>query len=98
CGPTLNWARLLRRFGPHWRVLLRYPLLFGYIYPSPRDRIPPPGLDGFLGRLQKGMTGPPPAPRGCPGTFLSQAQFVPDIERWGFLDVRFYPGRTAAQD
>ena len=39
-GRDLDWDRLLRRFGPHWRVLMAHLVLFGYIYPSDRTRIP----------------------------------------------------------
>src|SRR4051794_32417758 len=31
-GSSLDWPRLLRRMGPHWRVLLGHLILFGYIY------------------------------------------------------------------
>src|SRR5206468_1316705 len=33
-GPRLDWERLLRRFGPHWRVLLSHLILFGFVYPG----------------------------------------------------------------
>src|SRR5215472_12127908 len=36
----LDWARLVRRFGAHWRVLLAHLCLFGFMYPSERNRIP----------------------------------------------------------
>src|SRR5262245_10069822 len=39
-GPDLDWPRLLRRFGEHWRVLLSHLVLFGFIYPTEGDRIP----------------------------------------------------------
>ena len=32
----LAWRRLLRRFGPHWRVLLGHLVLFGFVYPGER--------------------------------------------------------------
>ena len=31
---TLDWNRVLRRFEPHWRVLLSHLVLFGFIYPG----------------------------------------------------------------
>jgi hypothetical protein len=40
CAEKLDWSHLLRRFGPDWRVLLSNLVLFGYIYPSERRRIP----------------------------------------------------------
>ncbi|MFL5807759.1 MAG: hypothetical protein ACJ8CR_39275, partial [Roseiflexaceae bacterium] len=40
CGQNLDWHRLLKRFGAHWQVLLSHLILFGYIYPTERSRIP----------------------------------------------------------
>ena len=40
CGERLDWRRLVERFGPHWRVLLAHLVLFGFIYPSARSRVP----------------------------------------------------------
>src|SRR5581483_575389 len=37
---SLDWDRLLARFGPDWRVLLSHLVLFGYIFPSERHKIP----------------------------------------------------------
>src|SRR5205085_362129 len=39
-GRDFDWPRLLRRFGPHWPVLLSHLILFGYIYPGERAIIP----------------------------------------------------------
>ncbi|MGH7278499.1 MAG: nucleotidyltransferase, partial [Candidatus Rokuibacteriota bacterium] len=36
----LDWPRLLARFGANWRPLLAHLVLFGFIYPSERQRIP----------------------------------------------------------
>src|SRR5437870_12666003 len=40
CADTLDWTRLTRRFGRHWRVLFAHLTLFGFIYPSERRRVP----------------------------------------------------------
>src|SRR5207302_4001531 len=40
CAERLDWWHLLDRFGPDWEVLLSHLVLFGYIYPSERSRIP----------------------------------------------------------
>ena len=39
-GEAIDWRRLLRRFGEHWRVLFGHLVLFGFIYPAERDKIP----------------------------------------------------------
>jgi hypothetical protein len=41
-GPSLDWQRLLARFGPHWRVLFSHIVLFGFVYPGPAS--PHPGV------------------------------------------------------
>ena len=35
-GKSMDWDRLLRRFGDHWRVLFSHLVLFGFIYPGDR--------------------------------------------------------------
>jgi hypothetical protein len=88
CGPTLDWDRLLKRFGEHWRVLLSYLCLFGFVYPSERTRIPEPVMTSLIERLEDELHSPPPARRVCQGTLISREQYLPDVERWGFEDGR----------
>jgi hypothetical protein len=38
-GPSLDWPRLLMRFGDHWRVLLSHQILFGFVYPDKRQLV-----------------------------------------------------------
>ena len=66
-GPELDWDRLLRRFGPHWRVLLAHLVLFGFIYPSQRDRIPARVLHELTDRLRKETDSTVPQPRSARG-------------------------------
>jgi hypothetical protein len=54
-GADLDWPRLLRRFGPNWRVLSAHLVLFGFIYPSERTRVPDWVLTELSGRLQDEM-------------------------------------------
>jgi len=88
CAETIDWARLLTRFGPHWRVLFSHLCLFGFIYPSERDRIPDWVTTGLMGRLEREMRTPPPKEKTCQGTLLSREQYLPDVQRWGLTDVR----------
>jgi hypothetical protein len=89
-GDRLNWQRLLRRFGPHWQVLLSHLILFGYIYPSEREQVPVWVL-GELMRRHEDAVSAPPSERVCRGTLLSRQQYLPDIERWGYRDARTRP-------
>ena len=90
-GPELDWPRLLRRFGPHWRVLLTHLLTFGFVYPSDRDQVPNWVMEDLLARLAHEMAEPAATDRVCQGTLLSRAQYLIDIELWGYRDARLVP-------
>jgi len=84
----LDWNRLLRRFGKHWRVLLSYIILFGYIYPTERTRIPD-WVQRKLSNLFACEIGQDARGENvCAGTLLSRAQFIVDIDEWGYRDMR----------
>ena len=51
CAEHLDWERLLHRFGPHWELLFSNIILFGFIYPSERARIPEWVMRTMLDRL-----------------------------------------------
>ena len=91
-GKDLDWRRVLRRFGPHWRVLLSHLVLFGFIYPAERGLVPREVQDDLLRRLQGETTGIPPADKTCQGTLISRAQYLVDIGPWGYRDARLDPG------
>jgi hypothetical protein len=97
-GPGLDWERLLRRFGPHWRVLLSHMVLFGFIYPSERDKVPRRVLRELSERLLAESEAPAPADQVCQGTLLSRAQYLTDIERQGFEDGRVEPRGPMTED
>jgi Nucleotidyl transferase of unknown function (DUF2204) len=87
CAEQLDWPHLVRRFGSDWRVLLSHLVLFGYIYPSERRRIPTVVMEGLIARLRReGGTAEPE--RLCRGTLLSRKQYLVDVEEWGFRDAR----------
>jgi hypothetical protein len=87
CAKQLDWPHLVRRFGPDWRVLLSHLVLFGYIYPSARRRIPLAVMDDLMTRLRKEARSPS-RERLCRGTLLSRKQYLVDVEEWGFRDAR----------
>lgn len=84
----LDWKRLDRRFDVHWRILYNHLLLFGYIYPSERARIPSWIMQELAERLREETGAPPPAERVCRGTFLSMVDYDIDMEQWGYRDPR----------
>ena len=85
CAEQIDWEHLLRRFGPDWRVLLSHLILFGFIYPSERGRVPAFILDRLIDRLRKEPSG---SDRVCQGTLLSRQQYLRDIEERGYRDAR----------
>ena len=87
CVADIDWAHLVRRFGHDWRVLLSHLILFGYIYPGERARIPPAIMEDLIARLQSEARTAGPA-RLCRGTLLSRQQYLVDVQEWGFDDAR----------
>lgn len=90
CADTLDWSRLTRRFGRHWRVLFAHLTLFGFVYPSERRRIPETVMRRCLYLLDLEMRSAP-SRRICRGTLTSRAQYLVDIELWGYEDARLAP-------
>jgi putative nucleotidyltransferase-like protein len=91
CGDRLDWKRLLDRFNAHWRVLLSHLILFGFSYPAERGRIPPSVMETLLDRLKRELHDSLTVGRLCQGTLLSRAQYVIDIDQWGYQDARLLP-------
>ena len=91
CAGLVNWERLVRRFGPHWRVLLSHLILFGFIYPGERSLIPSALVRDLLNRVQAELDVPTRDSKVCQGTLLSRAQYLVDVEEWGYEDARLQP-------
>jgi hypothetical protein len=90
-GDRLDWRRLLDRFGPHWRVLLSHLVLYGFIYPSARSRIPAWVMRELLERLAPELDGPDADDPVCYGTLLSWSQYLGDVLGGSFRDARIRP-------
>ena len=95
-GPSLDWPRLLMRFGDHWRVLLSHIILFGFVYPDQRQNVPPWVMDELMRRLT--VSRPNLQSDVCYGTLLSREQYLHDIERWKYRDVRQQPDGTMTEE
>lgn len=96
CARTLDWPRLVRRFGEHWRVLLSHLVLFGYVFPEAAPDIPAEVMDALaqgLGREHQAN----PGEHVCRGTLLSREQYLPDLAR-GWRDARLPPTGTMSPD
>ena len=91
CSLRMDWGRLLRRFGPHWRVLLSHLVLFGFIYPSDRSLLPRWMMDELGARLHAEIHGAAARHPVCGGTLLSREQYLPDVTHKGYADARLAP-------
>lgn len=92
---TLDWDRVLRRYGERWRVLYSHLVLFGFAYPSERGAIPGNVMRGLARRLamEDAMTAPVPGDEQvCNGTLISREQYLVDITEWGYTDGRLALG------
>jgi hypothetical protein len=86
---TLDWPRLLDRFGPNWEVLLSHLVLFGFVFPDDRGRVPSDIVRRLIERYQAPRTA---AAQGlCRGTLLSREQYLVDVEYRGDCDARIHP-------
>jgi hypothetical protein len=91
CAPELDWKRLLRRFGEHWQVLLGHAVFFGFVYPAEQGLIPREIMSELLTRLHRTLDAVPTQSKVCRGTLISRAQYLVDIEEWGYSDPREAP-------
>jgi hypothetical protein len=88
-GPSLDWPRLLMRFGDYWRVLLSHLILYGFAYPDRRQNIPGWVMDELLRRLNASR--PNLQSDICYGTLLSREQYLHDVQAWKYRDGRVAP-------
>lgn len=95
-GDRLDWQRLIDRFGKYWRALYAHIVLFGFIYPSDRMKVPSWVIDELTRRLQaeKGN----PGEQVCNGTIVSRQQYLKDIHEWGYEDARLVDGVMSEED
>jgi hypothetical protein len=94
CAEQIDWEHLVRCFGPDWRVLLSHLLLFGFIFPSEKERIPQEVVPELLRRIGREGAEPEADTLICRGTFLSRAQFLVDVREGLFEDARLIDPRS----
>jgi hypothetical protein len=97
-GNSMDWQRLLNRFGPNWRVLFAHLVMFGFCYPSDRQIVPAWVLEELTTRLRHEQAATSPHECICQGTLLSRSQYLVDIEDWGYLDARVAYGYMQPAD
>jgi len=82
----LDWNRLLDRFAARWRILYAHLVLFGFIYPGDRARIPAWVMRTLVERLDPELEGEGERAL-CNGTIVSRQQYLADLAR-GYQDAR----------
>jgi hypothetical protein len=88
-GDTLDWPRLVARFGDHWPVLFSHIVLFRYVYPDSWHRIPVWVVTELASRFLSEQ--PVLAKHVCRGPLLSREQYLWDLEHLGYEDGRLEP-------
>jgi len=84
----LNWTRLLERFDVHWPVLLSHLMLFAYVYPGEASKVPDWVVHELLGRAPSLFNSRASGDGTTRGPLISRAQYLIDIEEWGYHDPR----------
>jgi len=97
-GRELDWRRLIDRYGKYWRALYAHIILFGFIYPSARSRVPSWVMDEMSKRLTDEVRSPDPTEKVCYGTIISRQQYLVDVDRWGYQDARLKPAGTMTSE
>ena len=87
----LDWDHLLARFGEHWQVLLAHLVLFGFAYPTERDRVPVEVMRGLIARLDRDVGTAYDGDHITQATLLSRYQYQGDVGAGGYGDARLLP-------
>jgi hypothetical protein len=87
-GHRLDWARLVRKTGEHWPLLLAQLQMFAYIYPQVTGRVPSWVLEELLGRAAVEVSRTRSDEPVTRGTLVSRFSFAIDVNEWGMRDLR----------
>ncbi len=90
-GDRLDWRHLLGRYGRHWRALFAHVLLFGFIFPSDRSKVPTWVIEECSERLAKETKRGDLPDKICYGTIVSRQQYLVDVNERGYRDARLEP-------
>ena len=96
-GETIDWRRLIERFGDKWRVLLGHLVFYSFVFPDRREVVPRWVLHELTGRMQRERHAE--REHVCRGTLVSRAQYLIDVDQWHYRDGRLQPrGNMSQQD
>lgn len=95
----LDWKRLIARFGDdHWRVLMSHLVMFGFVYPGERHKVPGWVMKELVDRVTTESTQVSSIERVCQGTLVSREQYLIDIDRWNYEDARLSQTNMSEED
>lgn len=97
-GDRLDWQRLLQRYGKYWRALYAHIVMFGFIYPSDRDKVPEWVVNELTKRMSDEAQAGNAAEKVCNGTLISRQQYLKDISDWDYADARLRDGVMNAEE
>jgi hypothetical protein len=96
-GDTLDWERLVNRVGEHWPLLLSQILMFSYVYPGYRTKVPNWVPDILLDRARAQIGQNEDDIDYTRGPLISRFSFTIDVREWGFNSPRVDLIRKARQ-
>jgi len=88
CGETFDWERLVTRVGEHWPLLLSQLLMFAYVYPGYRTKVPSWVTEQLLQRAGAQVGVDDEDQDLTRGTLISRFSFTIDVTEWGFNSPR----------
>jgi hypothetical protein len=91
CATTMDWSRLLERFGRNWRLLFAHLVQFGFIFPGEKELIPGWVMQYMMRLLIEESDHQQGAAPVCYGTVLSREQYLVDVTERGYWDARLLP-------
>jgi hypothetical protein len=90
---SIDWQKLLDRYGAHWELLLMYLIYYRFVYPEARQNVPAWVMENLTKRLLADLREPEQPAEPFRGTLLDRFSYLIDIMRWGEPDVREWLAR-----
>jgi len=88
CAEQMDWERLLARFDRYHEVLFSHLLLYRFVYPSERSRVPHWVIETLVARTLAEEADHEQAI--CRGNLLSRTQYQHDYDHHGYEDGRLW--------
>jgi len=91
---VLDWDRLVQNFSGAEEMLLAHLMMFRFVYPSEREKIPRRVLERLIETDRARRQGDEKV---CRGTMLVWDQYEIDVNEWGYQDARVKPVGSLTQ-